>query len=257
MTLAPHTLKGKRSFATLYCSNLYKSGKLQSSIYTSAGVPADGYLNDIAEPGSLCVDTTNKTLYQNSGTKAATNWDNFTTASGTGAFTGTFDGAVGSVTPAAAIATTIESTDTSDSSASNVGALKTAGGLGVAKKAFIGTDLHVGTSIFASVAAGLTAHSGGGQGSALALTKDLNQVSTSGADTDSVKMPVALPGMFKLVANDDSAQNIVIFPATGETIDGAGANAGVVLGEGGRALFVCLVAGNWTTMAMGAKLTAA
>jgi hypothetical protein len=67
-------------------------------------------------------------------TLASPTWTIFTTASGAGAFTGTFDGIVGGVTPAAGTATTIVGTDTTDSTISITGALKTAGGLGVAKR---------------------------------------------------------------------------------------------------------------------------
>lgn len=42
--------------------------------FESAGIPALGYLNGIAEKGALVIDTTNGTLYQNTGTKAATAW---------------------------------------------------------------------------------------------------------------------------------------------------------------------------------------
>jgi hypothetical protein len=42
--------------------------------YTSAGVPASGYLNDVAQKGALVIDTTNGTLYQNTGTLSATVW---------------------------------------------------------------------------------------------------------------------------------------------------------------------------------------
>ena len=42
--------------------------------FTSAGVPASGYLNNTAEKGALAIDTTNAKLYINTGTKAATVW---------------------------------------------------------------------------------------------------------------------------------------------------------------------------------------
>ena len=44
------------------------------TIFTSAGEPASGYLNNIAPKGALCTDTTNGVLYQNIGTLAATVW---------------------------------------------------------------------------------------------------------------------------------------------------------------------------------------
>lgn len=41
-------------------------------IYRTAGVPSG--LNNIAEKGALCIDTTNAKLYINTGTKAANTW---------------------------------------------------------------------------------------------------------------------------------------------------------------------------------------
>jgi hypothetical protein len=42
--------------------------------YLRAGIPASGFLNNVAQKGALVIDTTNGTLYQNTGTLAATVW---------------------------------------------------------------------------------------------------------------------------------------------------------------------------------------
>ena len=42
--------------------------------FNSPGVPANGFLNATAPPGSLCLDTATGNLYQNTGTQAATVW---------------------------------------------------------------------------------------------------------------------------------------------------------------------------------------
>jgi len=42
--------------------------------YTSPGVPASGYLNNVAQKGALVIDTNAGALYQNTGTLAATVW---------------------------------------------------------------------------------------------------------------------------------------------------------------------------------------
>ena len=42
--------------------------------YLSAGVPASGFLNGVAQKGALVIDTNAGTLYQNTGTLAATVW---------------------------------------------------------------------------------------------------------------------------------------------------------------------------------------
>lgn len=46
-------------------------------VFTNAGVPTNGTSGTGAEwagKGSLCIDTTNGTLYQNTGTKASPTW---------------------------------------------------------------------------------------------------------------------------------------------------------------------------------------
>ena len=42
--------------------------------YLSAGVPASGFLNNIASKGALVIDTVGGGLYSNTGTLAATVW---------------------------------------------------------------------------------------------------------------------------------------------------------------------------------------
>lgn len=42
--------------------------------YLSAGVPAGGFLNNVAQKGALVIDTVNGKLYINTGTLAATVW---------------------------------------------------------------------------------------------------------------------------------------------------------------------------------------
>ncbi len=42
--------------------------------FISSGAPASGYLNGTAETGALVIVTSVGTLYQNTGTKAATVW---------------------------------------------------------------------------------------------------------------------------------------------------------------------------------------
>lgn len=41
-------------------------------VYKTAGVPSG--LNNVAEKGALCIDTTNAKLYINTGTKASNTW---------------------------------------------------------------------------------------------------------------------------------------------------------------------------------------
>jgi hypothetical protein len=95
-----------------------------------------------------------------------------------------------------------------------------------------------------STADGITAFAGGGQGSATALTKDINRISTCATAADSVKLPAAVAGMTLLVVNQGAAR-CDVFPATGEQINGLSANTALSVAAGEKALFVCRVAAQW------------
>jgi len=73
-------------------------------VWANAGAPTSGtsgtFVNQ-AQPGDLLVDTTNKTLYQNTNTAASPTWTQLSAVGGSAAYSGTFDGIVGGVTPAA------------------------------------------------------------------------------------------------------------------------------------------------------------
>jgi hypothetical protein len=69
---------------------------------------------------------------------------------------------------------------------------------------------------------GITAHSGGGQGSAVALVSDRNFVTTSGADHDSVKLPTGALGYDLVVVNASATHSVDIYPTSGGQIDALG-----------------------------------
>lgn len=100
-----------------------------------------------------------------------------------GAFTGgTWDnGVIGGSTAAAITGTTIVSTDTTDASSSITGALKTAGGLGVAKSAWIGTIVNIGGSTTTSGTGGTVSLKIGGTS---ASTQSVEQEQHGYATTD-------------------------------------------------------------------------
>lgn len=58
-------------------------------------------------------------------------------------FNGPVNGTLGATTASTAVVTTLNSTDTTDASSTTVAAMKTAGGLGVAKKMFVGLDANI------------------------------------------------------------------------------------------------------------------
>lgn len=97
---------------------------------------------------------------------------------------------------------------------------------------------------YRSAVNGLTAHAGGGQASATALTAAVNVVGTVATAADSVKLPAAKKGATMIVVNA-SANSMNVFPATGETIDGAAVNTAKAVAGGKSTMFVCAVDGAW------------
>src|SRR5579863_6946710 len=64
---------------------IYQNGIQSVAIFTNAGVPTSGAAGTafgVAGPGALLVDTTNKTLYQNTNTLASPTWTQLTLGGG-------------------------------------------------------------------------------------------------------------------------------------------------------------------------------
>lgn len=242
-----------RAIVRIYTSLFFK-GSPAVPVFTFAGAPSNGTsgtLVGIAAPGALLINTTSKTLYQNTNTLASPTWTLFSLTTGAGDFTGTFQGTVGNVTPAALVGTTIAGTDATDASSSTTGALKTSGGLGVAKAAFIGTDLTIGGFTSDSVAATVTATPGGTQAAAFALTKTINIISVCALANDSVRLPATPLGKVVYVFNTGAAAARV-FGAGTNTVDSVATATGVPLGIGARAIFVGATTSNWVSALLGA-----
>lgn len=235
MTIAKYTLKGAFSRAVFYALKYVKAGNIVLPPYTNAGAPTtsgtSGTLAGTAEVGALLIDTTNKTLYQNTGTKGSPIWTIFTTASGSGAFTGTFNGTVGAVTPADGAFTTVESS----------GLITATGGITVP-----------GVAQTSSVATGLTAGTVQTQVGALALTKKINVVSVCANDHDGVALPALAAGQSCRVYNA-GAKILNVWPNGTGNIDAAGASTAVPLASGARAEFMCVSTGVLISTLLGAK----
>jgi hypothetical protein len=102
-------------------------------------------------------------------------------------------------------------------------------------------SLPTGTAI-----SGLTAHAGGGQGSATALPALINRVTTVASAGDSVVLPTSVAGMEGLVVVNATATNSMnVFPASGDAINALGANAAFAVAAGKAATFYCANAGQW------------
>jgi hypothetical protein len=95
-----------------------------------------------------------------------------------------------------------------------------------------------------SAVAAITAHAGGGQGSATAITAQTTQVSTVATAGDSVILPASQAGLSYTVINT-AANSCNVFPQTGDQINALGVNAAFALTGGQLVTFNCPVAGSW------------
>ncbi|MBT7080049.1 MAG: hypothetical protein HN929_01035, partial [Chloroflexi bacterium] len=97
-----------------------------------------------------------------------------------------------------------------------------------------------------SVTSGITADTGSAQGNGV-LTASINQISVCGNAGDAVTLPAAKPGKVLWVFND-GANASDVFPASGDNIDEAGANAALSVAVNAEVQFVCTSAGHWSTI---------
>jgi hypothetical protein len=95
-----------------------------------------------------------------------------------------------------------------------------------------------------SYADGLTAHAGGGQGSAWLITTMISRFTVVASAGDSAILPTSVAGMSITIINA-SANSMNVFPDTGSTINGSAANASYALAAGKTAQFVTTLAGAW------------
>lgn len=96
-------------------------------------------------------------------------------------------------------------------------------------------------------ASGLTAHAGGMQASALALTAAINSVGTVATIADSVRLPVSAAGAIVVVIND-AALSLQAFGAGTDTIDDVATATGVAVAGKSTSVFWCPVAGKWYSL---------
>ena len=117
--------------------------------------------------------------------------------------------------------------------------------LGAVASLSVSTLLAVGGALTLSAANALTAHAGGGQASALALTANVNRVTTVATAADSVKLIPATVGAVQIVFNKAASNALQVFGAGTDTINGVATGTGVSLTAGKGALYACAVAGAW------------
>ena len=96
---------------------------------------------------------------------------------------------------------------------------------------------------------GITALAGGGQaGTSHILTAAINRVTTVATAADSVKLPVAVPGVSLVVVNAAAANSMNVFPNTGDAINALPANAALAVAANKTVLLFCAVAGIWNAI---------
>lgn len=228
MALAAYVLKGVFSRAIFYAQKYFKKGTEVYPPYTNAGAPTSGgsgTLLGTAEKGALLIDTTNGTLYQCSASSSSSiTWTQFTTASGSGAFTGTYNGTVGATTPADGKFTTLSTS-----------------GLATLASATVTGTLSVGGLELNSVANALSSSATKTRAGGTALTKQFNRVTTVATSGDAVTLPALAAGQWCIVFNDHASKNIIVFAnGASDQIDGQTADTGyVTLSATKRAIFIC------------------
>ncbi len=99
-----------------------------------------------------------------------------------------------------------------------------------------------------SYANSLTAHAGGGQGSALALTKSINQIKTVATAGDSVKLPPAVAGWQVVVINAAAANSLDCFSSSGDQINALLPDDAFAIDANKVAMFFCAVNGTWESI---------
>lgn len=99
--------------------------------------------------------------------------------------------------------------------------------------------------LYNSTVDNLTAHAGGGQGSATAITAMTTRFTTVASANDSSVLPASQAGLEITVINAAASNAMNVFPATGEQINALGSNAAFSLAAGKTAIFFCCTAGQW------------
>jgi len=103
-----------------------------------------------------------------------------------------------------------------------------------------------GVSAFSTTDA-ITAHGGGGQGSATALTTTMNHVTVVVSQGDSVALPLAVAGSLVVIDNK-TLQNMQVFGSGTDTINGVATATGVGQGGWTECLYIAETSapgGNW------------
>lgn len=114
----------------------------------------------------------------------------------------------------------------------------------------IGATLAILGLIKESFTDGITAGTTQTQVGATALTTEVSRVSTVGTALDGVKLPASQSGLTVFVINH-GANEMYVYPATGEQIDDVVANSPVRQMVNSMVLYTCATTGNWYSNGIG------
>jgi hypothetical protein len=184
--------------------------------------------------GTNSIPLTLATVNSNVGSFGGSSTIPVVTVNGKGLVTAASTAAV--VAPAGTLTGTALASGVVSSSLTSLGTLS---GLSVSGNATIGANF------IRSVATGLTS-SGTTQGTALALIKDINVVSTVAASSG-VSLPTATAGMTVIVMNK-GANTLLVYPPTGAAIDSLATNVAFTLPVGARLMFIASTATQWDSL---------
>jgi len=99
-----------------------------------------------------------------------------------------------------------------------------------------------------TAASTITAYAGGGQANATQLNSEYNKVTVVGTNGDSVKLRAAIKGLRMVVVNADAAQNMDVYPQTGDNFEGLAANTAKSIPFGEQKEFFCFADAEWTEL---------
>lgn len=204
---------------------------LDNSTFVSGTITISG---DASGSGSNAITLTLATVNSNTGSFGGASSIPTFTVNGKGLITAAGSTAV--VAPAGTLTGTTLASGVVSSSLTSVGTLTSLS---------VSGNTTVGGNLLRSVATGLTA-GGTTQATALAITKDVNVISTTAASA-SVVLPTAAAGMMIIVMNK-GANALNVYPASGGQIDSLGLNNAFSMPVGSRLMFIATTTTQWDTL---------
>lgn len=110
--------------------------------------------------------------------------------------------------------------------------------------------LPTGQLFYESAANNLTAHAGGGQGSAYQIANELNRFTTVSTAGDSAVLPASVGGLTILI-NNAGSNPMQVYGLGTDTINGVASGTGVSQMAGSEVIYVCHATGNWEANGLG------